>query len=140
CALFGFAGLALACGRRQSAAAWFGAGLLVGLAFLCKQYAAFYVPGLGLSLLLLAAAGHTRWGDAVARGLALGAGFAAVLLAGVGWAVWQGVWAECYDAVIANASRFATQPLNLRTAAGLWLSLPAVPLALLALLLLPASG
>src|SRR5438128_922498 len=43
CALFGFAGLTLACGRRQSAAAWFGAGLLVGLAFLFKQYAAFYV-------------------------------------------------------------------------------------------------
>src|SRR5207253_2980622 len=86
CALFGFAGLVLICGRQHSLGAWLGAGLCVGLA------------------------------------------------------LWQGAWAECYDAVITNALFFATQPLSLRTAAGVWLMLPAVPLAVVALLVMVASG
>jgi len=85
--LFGFAGLVLVCGRRrQSPVAWLGAGVFIGLAFLFKQYAAFYGLGLSLSLLLLAVVGHATWRDTVCRGTALAVGFAMVLAAGIGLA------------------------------------------------------
>lgn len=132
CAFFGFAGIVVVSGsRRNSFFAWLVAGVLVGIAFLFKQPAIIYLIAMALCQLAQMIGQKLLWRVALTRCAMLGTGFVTVLGVVITVTSWQGLGQTFYDAIVTNGLLLAKAPVNLRSAIGLWLKVPAVSLTLL---------